>query len=405
MSSRAVIVGGSVGGVRTAQALRSNGYAGQVIVIDAEPHLPYDKPPLSKGFLDNSLGLDRLHLISKKEVEESKIDLLLGAKAVGLDLQNGLVSLEGGAQIGYDNLIISTGVRARQSPWEVSDGVYLLRTLDDALGLKEKMTKSHSVVIVGGGFIGAEVAATARKYGLDVAIVDPLEFPIGRVLGDEVGERFVGLHHENGVSTHFGIGVESISRESNGLVVGLSDGSKLIADFAIVGIGAVPNVEWLASSGLVLDNGVVCDEFCRAVGQANVYGVGDVARWYHARLGELVRVEHWTNAVEQAECVARNILNDGDPQSYVPVPYVWSDQYNWKIQIAGVTSSSGEVVVIEDPSRAGRFAALYADSSGAYRGVATVNWPKAMIRCRRMLETRQDLSVPVQLVREMVSGT
>ncbi|MDA8271079.1 MAG: FAD-dependent oxidoreductase [Actinomycetota bacterium] len=405
MSPSTVIVGGSVGGIRTAQALRSNGYVGEVVVIDAEPHVPYDKPPLSKSFLDNSLEADRIRLISEPEVVESRIDLRLGNKAAGVDLSNRMVVLENGDVVPYDDLVLATGVRARPSPWEASDGVHLLRTLDDAQRLKEDLAGARSAVIVGAGFIGAEVAATVKKLGLEVAVVDPLEIPIGQVLGADVGSRFVGLHHANGVATHYGTGVDFITGSRGDLVVGLSNGVELTGDVVVVGIGAVPNVEWLASSGLALDNGLVCDEYCRAVGQPNVYGVGDIARWFHPRKKQLVRVEHWTNAVEQAVCVAKNIVRPSEPTSYAPIPYVWSDQYDWKIQIAGETAMAEDVVIIDDPANKERFAAVYGDSKGTYCGAATVNWPRAMVQCRRMLEGEFDLSEPVGVLRQMVSSS
>jgi phthalate 3,4-dioxygenase ferredoxin reductase subunit len=385
--------------------LRSNGYVGEVVVIDAEPHVPYDKPPLSKSFLDNSLEADRIRLISEPEVVESRIDLRLGNKAAGVDLSNRMVVLENGDVVPYDDLVLATGVRARPSPWEASDGVHLLRTLDDAQRLKEDLAGARSAVIVGAGFIGAEVAATVKKLGLEVAVVDPLEIPIGQVLGADVGSRFVGLHHANGVATHYGTGVDFITGSRGDLVVGLSNGVELTGDVVVVGIGAVPNVEWLASSGLALDNGLVCDEYCRAVGQPNVYGVGDIARWFHPRKKQLVRVEHWTNAVEQAVCVAKNIVRPSEPTSYAPIPYVWSDQYDWKIQIAGETAMAEDVVIIDDPANKERFAAVYGDSKGTYCGAATVNWPRAMVQCRRMLEGEFDLSEPVGVLRQMVSSS
>ena len=402
MSPKTVIVGGSVGGIRAAQALRSQGYVGEIVVIDAEPNVPYDKPPLSKGFLNGTIDFDRIQLISEKELSDSEIGLVLGQRAAAVDVSEKVVRLDGGHGVGYDDLVIATGVRARPSPWNASEGVHLLRTLDDAQSLKRDLLESGSVVVVGGGFIGAEVAATASRLGLSVSIVDPLAVPIGRILGDGVGERFIGLHHANGVATYFGTGVESISGFRGNLVVGLTNGIHLSGDIVVVGIGAVPNVEWLASSGLVLDNGVVCDEFLRAVGQANIYGIGDVARWHHPGLRRLVRVEHWTNAIEQATCVAANIVNPSNPVSYSPVPYVWSDQYDWKIQIAGETVDASSYSLVEDPANPNRFAAVYVDEAGLYSGIATVNWPRAMIQCRKLLETERDVAVPLALLRQMV---
>lgn len=404
MSSRTVVVGGSVGGVRVAQALRSEGYSGEIVILDAESHAPYDKPPLSKGFLDDSLGVDRLQLISSKDLEDLRIDLRLGSAATGVDISRQLVLLSDDASIHYDNLIVATGVRARPSPWGMPEGVHLLRTLDDSLGLRNELEHAKSIVVIGAGFIGAEVAATARKFGLEVSIVDPLDVPMGRVLGEVVGRRLIELHHMNDVSTHFGTGVEAIRGSRGDLLVKLSSGEEIRGEAAVIGIGAVPNVEWLESSGLMLDNGLVCDEYCRAAGQSNVYGVGDVARWYHSVQDRLVRVEHWTNAVEQAVCVAKNIVHPSDLVRYSPVPYVWSDQYDWKIQIAGETASVGSCSVVEDPSNPNRFAAVYSDYQGFYCGVATVNWPRAMIQCRRLLGGEKDPSVPVSLLQKMVSA-
>lgn len=398
------MVGASVGGTKTVQALRSQGYAGELLVVEAEPYLPYDKPPLSKGYLTGTLGRDRLNLVSDAEIKDLAVGVKLGVRAKSLDVAANELALEDGERIAFDNLIVASGVRARPSPWQAKDGVHLLRTLDDAEMLKKNLQNSRSVVVVGGGFIGAEVAAAARHFGLDVSIVDPLEVPIGRVLGDPVGKLFTRLHHLNDVATHFGNGVEAITGTKGNLTVELTDGKLLSCDLVVVGIGAVPNTEWLASSGLLIENGLVCDEYCRADGQANIFGVGDVARWYHPRQRELVRVEHWTNAVEQAACVAHNITNPKDLMRYAPVPYVWSDQYDWKIQIAGETARASDYVVVEDPSNENRFAAVYADHSGLFCGVATVNWPRAMIQCRRLLDSENAISIPLNLLNDLLPG-
>ena len=404
MGSRTVVVGASVGGIKTVQALRSQGYAGELIVVEAESHLPYDKPPLSKGYLNESLGRDRVNLISEAEINSLGIGLRLGVGAKNIEVAGSEIILEDGGRIGYDNLIVATGVRARLSPWEAKDGVHLLRTIDDAEMLRKDFHGAQSVIVVGGGFIGAEVAAAARHHGLEVTIVDPLEVPMGRVLGDSVGTLLIKLHHLNGVATHFGNGVEAITGSKGDLTVELTDGMVLYGDLVVVGIGAVPNTEWLASSGLLIDNGLVCDEYCRAAGQANIFGVGDVARWLHPKRNELVRVEHWTNAVEQAGCVAHNIVNPNNIVSYAPIPYVWSDQYDWKIQIAGETARVADFVLVEDPSSENRFAAVYVDHSDRFCGVVTVNWPKAMIQCRRLLESETDISRPLKLLNDLLPG-
>lgn len=392
-----------MGGVRAAQSLRADGFSGSIKVIDAENHMPYDKPPLSKGFLSGSQDLDRIGLISEKGIAEANIEFLLGKSATRLEVAESEIVLADNSSVHFDQLIIATGVRARPSPWKATDGVHLLRSLDDALKLRSDFGSANSVVIVGAGFIGAEVAATARYFGLATSLVDPLTIPMARVMGDEVGGRFIDLHHRNEVSTYFGTGVESITGSKGNLTVELSDGSFLKSDVVVVGIGAVPNDSWLNSSGLLIDNGVVCDEYCRAVGHSNIYAIGDVARWHHPRHGKLVRVEHWTNAVEQAACASHNITNPDNPHQYAPVEYVWSDQYDWKIQLAGITAEADGQVILEDPNNSNRFAAIYNDSDGKYCGVVTVNWPRALIECRKLLSGEHEVEVPVQKVEALLA--
>lgn len=331
-----VIVGSSVGGVRTARALRTEGYDGRIVLIGAEAEMPYDKPPLSKQFLAGAWDEDRVRLLTAADAEAAGIELRLGSAAERLDVADRAVVLADGTRVHYDVLVVATGADARPSPWPVESGVHVVRTLDDSRKLAEDLTSvSGPVVVVGGGFIGAEVAATAHAVGRDVTIVDPLHAPIGRVLGEELGAMFTDLHHRHGVATRFGDGVEAVDGKAGALRVTLTSGEVLPAGTVVVGIGARPNAGWLASSGLLIDDGVVCDEFCRAVNHGTVFAVGDVARWHHPRHREDVRVEHWTNAAEQASCVAHNIVHPDGLRPYAPTEYVWSDQYDWKIQIAG----------------------------------------------------------------------
>jgi phthalate 3,4-dioxygenase ferredoxin reductase subunit len=278
--------------------------------------------------------------------------------------------------------------------------VHLLRTRDDALALRADLRRGGPLVIIGAGFIGAEVAATARGLGVDpITVVDPVPVPLSRVLNPAVAELFTGLHADRGVRTRFGVGVEGIDTGTE-LAVRLADGTRLPARIVLVGIGAVPNDRWLRGSGLTVDDGLVCDEYCRAVGAPFVLAVGDVARWRHPRHGRLVRAEHWTNAVDQAACVAHTIIHPDDPLAYDPVEYVWSDQYDWRIQLVGRTGGElcHELVPGADPDRA--FAVLYADPDGSFAGAVTVNWPRALIACRRALAAR--VATPTALVREQV---
>lgn len=387
MDSRTVvIVGSSVGGVRTAKALRSQGFTGRVVVIGGEAHLPYDKPPLSKQFLAGAWDQSRVTMLTAEDAEQANIELRLGSAAERLDMADRAVVLANGTRVAYDVLVVATGAAARPSPWSVDSGIHVVRTLDDTRELTRALAANGPVVVVGGGFIGAEVAATARAAGRDVTIVDPLAAPIGRIVGDELGTMLAGVHARHGVRTRFGIGVESVEGREGELLVTLTDGETLPAATVVVGIGAIPNDGWLASSGLLIDDGVVCDEFCRAVDHPDVYAVGDVARWRHPGHREDVRVEHWTNAAEQSACVAHNICHPDTPRAYAPTEYVWSDQYDWKIQIAGRPNRCALQRIIGDlDGDQAQVAAVYGDRDGLLRGAVTVNWPKALMLCRRMI--------------------
>jgi NADPH-dependent 2,4-dienoyl-CoA reductase/sulfur reductase-like enzyme len=367
--------------------LRTQEFDGRIVLIGEEAELPYDKPPLSKQFLAGAWDEDRLRLLTADDAQAAGIELRLGSAAERLDVADRTVILADGARLSYDILVVATGADARPSPWPVESGVHVVRTLDDSRRLARDLASSSGpVVVVGGGFIGAEVAATAHAAGRDVTIVDPLHAPIGRVVGEELGAKFTTLHHRHGVQTRFGEGVEAVAGTAGNLHVALTTGEVLPAGTVVVGIGARPNDTWLSSSGLLIEDGVVCDEYCRAVDHGDIFAVGDVARWHHPRHREDVRVEHWTNASEQAACVAHNIAHPDELQSYAPTEYVWSDQYDWKIQIAGRPGRADLLRIIGDlEGERPRAAAIYGDDGGLLRGAVTVNWPKASLICRRLI--------------------
>ncbi|GAA4994926.1 FAD-dependent oxidoreductase [Yinghuangia aomiensis] len=380
-----LIIGGSVGGVRTAQALRAGGYGGRITIAEAETEAPYDKPPLSKGLLTGSAGPEDIRLLTPEQAEAADIDLRLGVRAAALDPQHRIASFDDGSSLGYDHLVIATGAAARRSPWGDRDGVRVVRSLADAAALRHDLTAGGALVVVGAGFIGAEVAATGRRLGLDVTMVDPQPLPMTRSLSADVAAAAMAMHEDAGVRCLMGVGVTGISGGPGHLAVALDDGTELKAATVVVGIGAVPNEGWLAGSGLTLDNGVVCDEYCRAVGAADIYAVGDVARWFDRARGRHVRAEHWTNAVDQAACAAHNILNPSDPRAYEPVEFVWSDQHDWKMQLVGDTSGLAATTLLGDATADRRFAALYADGRGGLRGAVVVNWPRVMVQCRKAM--------------------
>lgn len=388
--TRVVIVGSSVGGVRTAQALRAEGYDGQICLVGEELELPYDKPPLSKALLAGRTDAESIRLLTREEAEDAQVRLLLGHRAVGLNVARGTVELENHVSLRYDQVVVATGARPRPSPWGAREGVHVLRSLQDAESLRSSLLRGGHVVVVGGGFIGAEVASTARLLGLETTMVDPLSVPMSRVLTEEIGEWFIGHHRRHGIRSLFGVGVEGIGDKRGKLEVKLTDGHALHADTVVVGIGVQPNDDWLGSSGLVVSDGLVSDEYCRAVNAPNVYAVGDVARWFHRDHGVQMRAEHWTNAVEQANCVAYNITHPSDLRSYAPVEYVWSDQHDWKIQVVGRVGGFSVHAVVGDPAM-GKFAALYAKERPWFTGAVIVNWPRALIECRRALSVGGDL--------------
>ncbi|RBY81097.1 NAD(P)/FAD-dependent oxidoreductase [Blastococcus sp. TF02-09] len=381
-----VVVGSSTGGVRTAQALRREGFAGRIVLVGEEPHEPYDKPPLSKQYLAGEWELDRLALITPEAAASAEIELRLGVAAVRLDVAARQVLLADGTALDFDHIVVATGAAARPSPWPADSGVHVIRTLADVDALRADLATGGAVVVVGGGVVGAEAAATIRTLGHAVTVVDPLATPLARLVGPEVGRPLEELHRRHGVDTRFGVGVEGIDGSAGNLAVRLTDGSTLSAATVLVGIGAVPNDGWLADSGLLVDNGVVCDRYCRAVDSERVWAVGDVARWQDPRYPADVRLEHWTNAVEQAAAVAHNMVHPDDLQPYSPLEYVWSDQYDWKLQIVGHAARGGRYEVVgdlgSDPARA---AVLYSDDDGRLIGSVTVNWPKSLVTSRRAL--------------------
>ncbi|MFI0367520.1 NAD(P)/FAD-dependent oxidoreductase [Actinomadura sp. 1N219] len=390
MSRTAVVVGSSVAGIRTAQALSANGFDGRVLVLGDENAEPYDKPPLSKHFLTGDWAAGKLSLLNGGPADE-RVELRLGVAAEHLDVADRQVRLADGTRVPYDVCVIATGASARPSPWTARDGVHVLRTQSDSAGLRRDLLRGGEVVVVGGGFVGAEVAAAASGLGRPVTVVDPLPDPMARVLGPEVGPLLTGIHERHGVRTRFGTGVVAIEGTSGDLRVFLDDGDVLPASTVVVGIGALPNDGWLRSSGLNVADGVICDEYCRAQGTQDVFAAGDVARWPHLRYGEHIRVEHWTNAVEQAACVARNIVHPGEPLPYRPVEYVWSDQYDWKIQIAGTPARMSAHEVIGDlTGDRPRAAVAYTDATGRLGAAVTLNWPRALVACRRLLAADAD---------------
>ncbi|MET7725293.1 NAD(P)/FAD-dependent oxidoreductase [Streptomyces mirabilis] len=376
---RVLVVGASAAGLSTVEALRRKGYEGGITVLGAEPHAPYDRPPLSKQVLSGAWEPGRSALRTQEALSTLDAEFVLGDAAVALDTATRTVRARSGRELRADAIVIATGVRPRVLPGQEGlTGVHVLRTLDDALALRKDLLDSARLVVVGEGVLGAEIAATARTLGLDVTMAGPLPAPLALQVGPLVSGLLAELHDERGVRLRLGTGVTGLAGE-HGRVTGvlLGTGEVLPADTVVVAIGATPATEWLADSGLRLDNGVVCDSRCRAA--EGVYAVGDVARWHHERLGRLVRLENRTNATEQAAAVAGVIL--GEDRPYQPVPYFWTDQFDAKLQVHGLLPADAEVDVVEGDVTARRFVARYR-SDGVVTGVLGWNMPK-QARLRR----------------------
>jgi NADPH-dependent 2,4-dienoyl-CoA reductase/sulfur reductase-like enzyme len=377
-----VIVGASLAGLRTAEALRARGYGERIVLLGAEESLPYDRPPLSKEYLGADAADGAPLLREESGFAELDLDLRLGARALSLDATIGQIQLADGEALTYEDLVIATGADARSTTFGSGlQGFRTLRTLQDASGLRDELDHRPKVVIIGGGFIGAEVAVAARKRGLDVTLIELLPAPMSAALGTQVGELLARTHLDNGVELRCGQTVESAHGATRVEALTLSDGSRIDADLVVLGLGVIPSTTWLEGSGLTIDNGVACDPTLRALGYEHVYAVGDVARWTHPLFDESMRVEHWTNANEHADIVTTAIM--GSEKVADAVPYVWSDQYGKRIQIVGRPRALDQVTVVEDDTD-GRHLAVY-ERAGRVVGMLTIGAPKQMMRGRRAI--------------------
>jgi NADPH-dependent 2,4-dienoyl-CoA reductase/sulfur reductase-like enzyme len=388
--STVVVVGASLAGLRAAEEIRHEGHTGPVIVVGDEVHAPYDRPPLSKQLLAGTWEVARIHHHTPDKLDALGIEFRLGRRALALDTEARTLVCDDGRALPYDGLILATGARARPLPGTGAIGaVHTLRTLDDCLRIRTRLEAAGPgarVVVIGAGFIGSEVAATCHGVGARVTVVEALPTPLGRVLGERMGEACARLHRNEGVVVRTGMGVDHLSADPAGpapVVVHLADGSTLEADLVVVGIGVVPEAEWLEGSGLALDNGVVCSETLFAGDR--VVAAGDLAHWTHPGLGESLRLEHWTNAAEGGAAAARNLLaGSADALPYAPVPFFWSDQYATKIQVIGLPGADDEVVVVEGSVDEGKLVALYRRGD-RLRAVLAFSRPRHLMAYRPLL--------------------
>ena len=343
-----VVIGAGLAGATAAIALRDGDAANRVVLIGAEPVPPYERPPLSKGYLRGDSPFEKALVRPSAFYEEHGIETVLGVQATRIDAPGRVVHLQNGRRISYDALLIIIGCRNRPITIPGGDltGVYNLRTVQDADRIRKEAVAGRTAVIVGMGFIGAEVAASLRQKGVEVVAIDPGETPLFRVLGAEVGRTIADLHRAHGVRIVVGDTVEAFEGATRITGVTTKGGLRIGCDFAVVGIGVVPETEVAATAGVKIDNGVIVDEYC----QTNIQGIfaaGDVANHFHPVFRRQIRVEHWQNAIKHASIAARNIL--GDHLSYQDVPWFWSDQYDLNVQYAGIHSTWTQLVIRGNP--------------------------------------------------------
>jgi NADPH-dependent 2,4-dienoyl-CoA reductase/sulfur reductase-like enzyme len=393
MTDRMVIVGASLAGLRAVQAARKAGHDGPMSLVGAETHLPYDRPPLSKSYLE--AGEDEPDSpIFRSEAQlrdELDLELRLNTWATGLDASRKRLSLREGAgrdELEYSTVIVATGAKARTLPGADNlQGVHTLRTLDDAIAIRAALDAGARTVVVGAGFIGSEVASGARKRNLPVTVLEALPVPLVRSVGEQMGRACAELHRAHGTDLRCGVKVTGLL-STDGQVTGVSldDGTTVDADLVVVGTGVAPCTEWLADSGVTLhgrDGGIVCDETL-GTGLPGVYAAGDVAHFPHPLFdGQVMRLEHWTNAAEQGALAAKNALHPDEAKPVTGVPYFWSDWYDSRIQFVGVPQAD-EIRVVSEELGDDRFLALYRRGERV-TGCITIDRPTQVMKYRRMI--------------------
>ncbi|HEY1973454.1 MAG TPA: FAD-dependent oxidoreductase [Pseudonocardia sp.] len=391
MSDRFVVVGASLAGLRAAQSARRAGFTGPMTLVGGEEHLPYDRPPLSKDYLESEAPRTPTFRTQEELHEELDAELMLSTWATGLDGERKVLSVSGvngTAELEYGSLVIATGAAARTLPGaDKLAGVFTLRTLDDAIAVRSALESGARTVVVGAGFIGSEVASGARKRGLPVTVLEALPVPLVRSVGEQMGRACAQLHRANGTDLRTGVMVTGLESQ-DGRVTGVSldDGSTVPADLVVVGTGVAPCTEWLASSGVQLherDKGIICDETL-SVGLPGVYAAGDVAHFPHPLFdGQVMRLEHWTNAAEQGALAAKNALNPTEAKPAAGVPYFWSDWYGSRIQFVGIPQAE-EIRVISEELGEEKFLALYRRGD-RITGCITIDRPAQVMKYRRMI--------------------
>lgn len=372
--SQVVVVGGGVAGTMAAQTLRTEGFDGELTIVGAERHAPYHRPALSKKLLTGEVHRAGIDMAPQNEFDAR---VLRGTSAVGLDMGSRTVAVRDGDRdraLHFDGLVIASGADVRQWPGgPAPGGVMALRTVDDCLAIRSRLGKRTRVVVVGGGFIGTEVAASLRSLGHMVTLLSRAGALLHSALGEEMGSCWTDLHRQRGVDVRVGVKVNGFAGNGHVKSVQLSDGSKVKADLVLIGLGVEPATDWLQGSGIKVDKGVVCDATGAVEGSTDVVAAGDVARWWHPLYQQHLRIEHWDQASRQGVTAARNLLaGSGDAEEYDAVPYFWSDQFDVKLQLVGVPTGYDSVEVIEGSVRDREFVAAYGKQGQTIAVLSTI---------------------------------
>jgi 3-phenylpropionate/trans-cinnamate dioxygenase ferredoxin reductase component len=344
-----IIVGASLAGAKAAETLRDEGFDGRLVLVGAEDERPYERPPLSKDYLRGEVGREKVYVHDESFYAEHDIELRLGRTVESLDTSTSELALDDGERLRYDRLLLSTGAEPRRLsiPGAELDGVLYLRSVQDSDALRERLERGGAVVVVGAGWIGAEVAASARQRGLEVTVLDPVGVPLERVLGAEVGAIYRDIHTDHGTEVLMGTGVEAFEGDKAVERVRTSDGRELECDFVVVGVGVEPRTQLATQAGLAVDNGISVDKHLQT-SVPGVFAAGDAANAHHPFYGEQIRVEHWANALNQGPAAARNMLDR--TVAYDRLPYFFSDQYDVGMEYSGFARTWDRVVFRGDPS-------------------------------------------------------
>jgi 3-phenylpropionate/trans-cinnamate dioxygenase ferredoxin reductase component len=370
-----VIIGASLAGATAAATLREEGFDGRVALIGEEPVRPYERPPLSKEYLQGKVEADVAFVHDPAYYDQHDIDLRLSTRVRGLEPADREVVLASGERLGYDAVLLATGATPRRLAVPGADlaGLHYLRTMADAERLRAAITAAGRVVVIGAGWIGCEVAASARQLGADVALVELGRLPLERVLGPELGAFYRDVHADHGVELHLGAGIEALRGAGRVEEVRLTDGTALAADVVVAGVGVTPRTELAEAAGLALDNGVVTDEYL-AASAAGVFAAGDVASAWHPVFARRIRLEHWSSALNQGPAAARNMLGRRIP--YEQVPYFYSDQYDVGMEYSGYAPGWDQVVFRGDPA-SGEFIAFWLTGGQVVAGMNVNVWDVA----------------------------